>query len=279
MIKKFFVPDEQFKDMIEDALPGKKIENLNLISTGWTNIVYEAKTDEGDSYFFRFPRDNFWGRTIVKDCQFAGFIQGKTSYNTANLKLLENNDRNFSMHQKVEGKALTEKIDNLSHDEINQITYEIADFMYQLHNVKYNEDEIFSCDNIGLNLVDFLNELIELHLDSSSKEFWKYNDFKNKQRNCLVHGDFNPGNIIIDENNHIAAVIDFGFSGFGNKYFDIARILSRKPSEDFKNGIINNYEKISGEKLDREQLETEIKVWEDIDNGYIKYMKGIGIYQ
>ena len=30
MIKKFFVPDEQFKDMIEDALPGKKIENFIL---------------------------------------------------------------------------------------------------------------------------------------------------------------------------------------------------------------------------------------------------------
>ena len=101
MFKKFFVPDENFNNMIKQALPGKKIEKLNLISTGWTNIVYEAQTRKGESYFFRFPRDNFWGRTIVKDCQFSGFIQGKTTYNTANLKLLENNERHFSMHQKI----------------------------------------------------------------------------------------------------------------------------------------------------------------------------------
>ena len=279
MFKKFFVPEENFNNMIKEALPGKKIEKLNLISTGWTNIVYEAKTKDGDSYFFRFPRDNFWGRTIVKDCQFAGFIQGKTSYHTADLKLLKDDERSFSMHKKVEGRALTEKLDSLTPEETDQITYEIADFMYQLHNVDYKDQKIFSCDNIGVNLVDFLDELIGLHLDADARRFWNYNEFRKKENSCLVHGDFNPGNIIVDENNHIAAVIDFGFSGYGNKYFDIARILSRKPSPEFKKGIIEHYEEISGEKLDREMLETEIKVWEDIDSGYIKYMRGIGIYK
>lgn len=278
MFKKFFVPEENFNNMIKEALPGKKVESLNLISTGWTNIVYEAKTKGGESFFFRFPRDNFWGRTIVKDCQFAGYIQGKTTYNTANLKLLENDERHFSMHQKVEGQALTEKMNKLNSEEIDKLSYEIADFMYQLHSMNYNKDEIFSCDNIGLNLVDFLDELIGLHLDADSRKFWNYNEFKNKDNSCLVHGDFNPGNIIIDENNHIAAVIDFGFSGYGNKYFDISRIIGRLPT-DYKEPIIRHYEEISGEKLDYNMLDIETKVWSDIDNGYIKYMRGIGIYQ
>ncbi|MBR1540935.1 MAG: aminoglycoside phosphotransferase family protein [Clostridia bacterium] len=276
--KKFFVPNENFKNMIKQALPGKKIEKLDLISTGWTNIVYEAKTKDGESFFFRFPRDNFWGRTIVKDCQFAKYIQGKTTYHTANLKLLENDERNFSMHQKVEGQALTDKMDKLNKEQIDQLSYEIADFMYQLHSMNYKKEEIFSCDNIGLDLVDFLDELIGLHLDASSRRFWNYNEFKHKDNSCLVHGDFNPGNIIIDENNHIAAVIDFGFAGFGNKYFDISRIIGRLPA-DYKEPIIRHYEEISGQKLDYDMLETETKVWSDIDNGYIKYMKGIGIYK
>ena len=45
MIKKYFVPDEDFANMIQKSIPNEKITNLNLISTGWTNIVYEAKTD------------------------------------------------------------------------------------------------------------------------------------------------------------------------------------------------------------------------------------------
>ena len=278
MIKKFFVPDEDFKGMIQNALPNKEIKDLKLISTGWTNIVYEAKINDNESYFFRFPRDDFWIRTIVKDCEFASYINGKTNFTTSNLKLQNDNSRYFSMHKKVDGVALTEKMDKLNNEEIERLSHQISEFMYQLHSLKYNKDEIFSCDNIGLNLVDFLDELIELHLDSESKKFWKYDEFSKKENNCLVHGDFNPGNIIIDENNNIAAIIDFGFGGFGNKYFDISRIIGRLPKE-FKEPIIRNYEEISGEKLDYNMLDNEIDVWTDIDNGYINYMRKIGIYK
>ncbi len=278
MIKKYFVPDEDFENIIQKSIPNKEIIGLNLISTGWTNIVYEAKTKDGDSYFFRFPRDDFWIRTIVKDCEFAKFINGKITYKTSDLILENDNNRFFSMHKKIKGTALTEKMDKLNKEEIETLSYEIADFMNQLHNLSFKRDEIFSCNNIGLNLVDFLDELIELHLDDENKKFWKYNDFKKKDDNCLVHGDFNPGNIIIDENNHISAVIDFGFGGFGNKYFDIARIIGRLPNE-YKEPIIRNYEKVSKEKLDYNLLDNEIKIWSDIDSGYINYMRKIGIYK
>ena len=278
MVKKFFVPDEDFESMIKNSLDGKKVKKLNLITTGWTNIVYEVETDQGN-YFFRFPRDDFWIRTIVKDCEFANWVNGKTNFVTSDLKLKNDNSRFFSVHKKVEGNALTEKIDKLTEKEIDTVTFEIAEFMYQLHSLKYEKNEIFKTTNIGLNLVDFLDELINIHLSEENKKFWNYKEFSNKDNNCLVHGDFNPGNIILDENNHIAAIIDFGFAGFGNKYFDIARILSRNPSNSFKNGIINHYEQLSGERLDKDLLETEIKIWSDIDSGYIKYMQKVGIYK
>lgn len=275
MLKKFFVPNEDFSAMIKSSLPTKDIKKLNLITTGWTNIVYEAETDN-ESYFFRFPRDDFWIRTIVKDCEFADFVKGKTTYTTSDLKLLNDKNRFFSMHKKVEGQALTEKMNDLNEAEIEKLSYEIADFMYQLHSLDFERNKVFETNNIGLNLVDFLDELIELHLDEDNKKFWKYKEFIEKDNSCLVHGDFNPGNIIVDKDNHIAAVIDFGFGGFGNKYFDISRIIGRLP-QNYKEPIIRNYEKISGEKLDYDVLETEIAIWTDIDNGYIKYMQKVGI--
>jgi homoserine kinase type II len=275
MVKKYFSLDENFDKMIENALPGKKINSVMPVSTGWTNIVFEVNTDDGN-YFFRFPRDDFWVRTIVKDCQFANYIYGKTKFNTVDLRLKKDNSRAFSVHKKIEGKALTEKMNNLSSEEVKKVSYEIAEFMYQLHTIKYDKNQIFTTDNIGLNLVDFLDELVNLHLSLEDKKFWKYSEFSKKDNNCLVHGDLNPGNIILDENNNISAVIDFGFGGFGNKYFDIARIIGRLPA-NFKSEIINSYESISNEKLDYDLLNTEINVWNNIDNGYIKYMKKIGI--
>ena len=276
MIKEFFEPEENFSNMIEQALPGQKIENLNLITTGWTNIVYEAETQTGD-YFFRFPRDEFWTRTIVKDCEFSKYINGKTSFQTVQLEELSYNKRPFIIHRKIEGVPLAEKIDDMTPEELSQVSKEIAKFMYELHNVKYEKNDVFKTDNIGLNLVDFLNELIEKHIHEENKKFWKYDEFIKKENTCLVHGDLNLSNILIDENNHITGVIDFGFAGFGNKYFDIARVLSRNCPATFKEKVIKNYEQLSNSKLDANILDTEIKLWKEIDSNYIKYMKDVGI--
>ena len=45
MVGKFFTLDEDFNGIIKNALNGKEIKNINFISTGWTNIVYEVETD------------------------------------------------------------------------------------------------------------------------------------------------------------------------------------------------------------------------------------------
>lgn len=278
MIKKYFSLDENFNKMIENALPNKQIKSVNPISTGWTNIVYEVETNDGN-YFFRFPRDDFWIRTIVKDCDFAKFIHGKVDYNTVELKLKKDNSRPFSVHKKIEGNCLAEKMNDLNEQDIKQVAKEIAEFMYQLHTVKYDKDKIFSSNDIGFKLVDFLDELIELHLSTDDKKFWKYQEFSKKDDTCLVHGDLNSSNIILDENNHISAVIDFGFAGFGNKYYDIARIIGRECPEIFKTEVVKCYEEVSNSKLDYDILKKEVKLWNDIDNGYISYMRKIGIYE
>lgn len=278
MEKNYFSLDENFNNIIKNSLSDKNITEIIPISTGWTNIVFEAETNDGD-YFFRFPRDDFWTRTIEKDYEFSKFIEGKTYFNTVKLDLQKDNQRPFSIHKKIQGDTLADKMDALSDEEIRNVAKEISEFMYQLHTTKFEKNDIFKTDKIGLNLVDFLDELINKHISEDDKKFWKYKEFIKKDNTCLVHGDLNSSNILLDENNHVSGVIDFGFAGFGNKYFDIARILSRKYPNGFKEGIIDAYERASGEKLDLNILDTEIKLWNDIDSGYINYMKGIGIYK
>lgn len=276
-MKNYFSLDENFDKIIKETLEGKEIKEIKPISTGWTNIVFEAKTNDGD-YFFRFPRDDFWIRTIEKDCEFAKFIDGKTNFKTVQLNLGRNEKRPFSVHKKIEGTVLADKMNDMTPEEIKAVSKEIAEFMYELHSTKYEKNKIFKIDNIGLNLVDYLDELINMHLSDDNKKFWKYKEFSQKENDCLVHGDLNSSNILLDENNHIAGVIDFGFAGFGNKYFDIARIIGRCPAS-FKDEIIKSYEEVSNTKLDYKKLDEEINIWSDIDNGYINYMRGIGIYE
>lgn len=276
MKDKYFRLSDNFKAIINNVIPDKTIKRMTLIPTGWTNIVYEVATNDGN-YFFRFPRDEFWSRTIVKDYEFAKFINGKTSFNTIKLELFYNNERPFSMHKKVEGTPLAEKMNDLNDEEVGIISEEIAEFMNELHNIDYSKSKIFNTNNIGLKLKDFLDELLSVHITKTNRKFWDAIPM-NEEPNCLVHGDLNSSNILLDENNHIAAIIDFGFAGYGNKYDDVARIIGRCPDK-FKEKIVKSYESFSKFNLDEQTLDENIKTWSNIDNAYIGYMRKIGIYE
>lgn len=272
----FFRTDEDFETIIKNILKDKNVKALNQITTGWTNIVYEVETDDGN-YFFRFPRDEFWSRTIVKDCEFAKFIYKKTEFETSNLQLYYDNGRPFSMHKKIAGTPLAKKMENLTDNEIQDVSNDIAKFMYELHNVDFNEKEVFNTNNIGLKLPDFLNELLTLHVSEEDRRFWQIEKIENKCEN-LVHGDLNSSNVLLDENNKVTAIIDFGFAGFGDKYDDLSRIIGRCPDK-FKNEIVKSYEAYSNKDVNLEILDDKIEKWNNIDQGYINYMRSIGIYE
>ena len=282
-MKNYFTLDDNFQDIIERTLKKSSsniiINNIKQNTTGWTNIVYEVSTNEGD-FFFRFPRDYFWERTIVKDYEFAKYIKGKTTFQTVDLQLDEDNGRYFSVHKKINGTPLAEKMNNLSNSDIKKISEQIADFMYQMHNIKFDKKSIFTVDNIGLDLNDFIDELLELHVSDKDQLFWNTKNFKieNKSDYCLVHGDFNSSNVLLDDNNNVCAIIDFGFGGFGNKYFDISRIIGRSPNS-FKENIISSYQSFENKELNNVELDKNIDIWNKIDSGYINYMRKIGIYK
>lgn len=280
MTKEFFTTDEDYNRIIEKALKEEYdnliIKGFSLIPTGWTNIVYEVSTNYGD-FFFRFPRDQFWERTIVKDYQFAKYINGKTSFRTVELILKEDEGRPFSIHKKIKGVPLAEKMNDLSKEDVKKVSKQIAQFMHEMHSLDYNPEEIFSVDNIGLNLQDFITELLSLHVSDEDIRFWSRDNFKIASNDyCLVHGDLNSSNVLLDENNNVTAIIDFGFGGFGNKYFDISRIIGRCP-DGFKAEIVNSYEEFEKTNLNKDEVDKNIKIWSNIDNGYINYMKSANI--
>ncbi|MBR2578647.1 MAG: aminoglycoside phosphotransferase family protein, partial [Clostridia bacterium] len=259
-MNKFFTTKDNLDKIIAETFPDKKILEAKHILTGWTNIVIEVKTDSG-SYFFRFPRNPFWSKMIVKDAAVCNFVDGKTSFYTPQMKLYyDSKKRPFSVHKKIEGYTLGDRIYHLSHTALTGAAYDIAKFIKELSGVDLREAPA----KVKYPLSKFLKELDDKHYEKhleTDHEFISKTEMKN-----LVHGDLNLGNILLDENDKVIGVIDFCFAGTGNPNMDVARIISRPAPEEFTEAFLSQFE-------NAEEILRMKEAWQNIDNGYAEHIR------
>ena len=256
----FFTTSDPLDEIIAKTLPEKKIEKTEHILTGWTNIVIEVGTNDG-AFFFRFPRNPFWSKMIVKDAAVCNFVDGKTSYYTPQMKLCyDDKKRPFSVHQKIEGYTLGDRIYHLSHTALTGVAYDVAKFIKELSSIDLSK----APEKVKYPLSDFLHELDYEHY---KKHIDKDHAFiKETEKQNLVHGDLNLGNILLDENNKMIGVIDFCFAGTGNPNMDVARMVSRPAPEEFEKSFLSHFNNL--EEIERMRL-----AWKDIDNGYAEHIR------
>lgn len=259
-MNKFFTTSDPLDKIITETLPDKKVLGTKHILTGWTNIVIEVTTDKG-AYFFRFPRNPFWSKMIVKDAAVCNFVDGKTSYYTPQMKLYyDSKGRPFSVHEKIEGYTLGDRIYHLSHTAITGVAYDAAKFIKELSGI----DLKGAPKEVKYPLSQFLHELDYEHYDKHIDADHKY--IKEKDGGCLVHGDLNLGNILLDENDKMIGVIDFCFAGTGNPNMDVARMVSRPAPAEFETEFLAYFENTG-------EIERMREAWHNIDNGYAEHIR------
>ncbi len=259
-MREYFTVDDPLDEIIANTFPDKKIEKTEHILTGWTNIVIEVKTDAG-SYFFRFPRNPFWSRMIVKDAAVCNFVDGKTSYYTPQMKLCyDAQGRPFSVHKKIEGYTLGDRIYHLSHTALTGVAYDVAKFIKELSGI----DLRGAPQEVKYPLSEFLHELDYEHYDKHIDADHKY--IKKTEGSSLVHGDLNLGNILLNKDDKVIGVIDFAFAGTGNPNMDVARMVSRPAPEDFEKEFLGYFENTG-------EIERMKKAWKHIDNGYAEHIR------
>ena len=259
-MNKFFTTADPLDKIIAETMPDKTIKKTKHILTGWTNIVIEVTTDEG-AFFFRFPRNPFWSKMIVKDAAVCNFVDGKTSYYTPQMKLCyDSMKRPFSVHKKIEGYTLGDRIYHLSHTALTGAAYDVAKFIKELSGV----DLRGAPKKVKYPLSEFLHELDYEHYDKHIDADHKY--IKETELKNLVHGDLNLGNILLDKNDKVIGVIDFCFAGVGNPNMDVARIVSRPAPKEFEKAFLENFG-------DTEEISRMKIAWQHIDNGYAEHIR------
>lgn len=260
----YFTVNDDFKAIIEKEVG--EIESMNQISTGWTNFVYDVKTQDKE-YIFRFPRNDFFSSVLVKEVSFSQFVKGKIKTPTSNIRLGYDNGRPFTCHQKIDGRSLTSVYNTLSTEEKLKIADQVSEFIYELQQI--------SLDTIPLNLPTTSDFLVDLsHVDNAYYDFTKHDNLVNLETGKLVlnHADLNPGNILVDSNNDVCAIIDFAFVSKSSNINDVSRLIGRLPS-DFHEIMLNSYNKKFNSEISMEEIKNLIKVWDYVEEHYINYMR------
>ena len=261
---KYFTVNDDFKSIIEKEIG--KTNNISQISTGWTNFVFEVDGESGE-YIFRFPRNDFFSDVLEKEVSFSKFIKGKIKTPTSNIRMGFDKGRPFTCHSKIKGKSLTSAYSTLSIDDKKRIADQVSEFIYELQQIPI--------ENIPLNLPttsEFLENLS--HVDNEYYDFSKHDNLIKLEQGDLVlnHADLNPGNILIDENKNVCAIIDFAFVSKSSDLNDVSRLIGRLP-EDFHEIMLNSYNSRFNKNILMDKIYSLISVWNYVEEHYINYMR------
>ncbi len=236
----------------------QNVKKIDLISTGWTNFVFEVKLPH-QTKIFRFPRNDFFSKTIVKECEFvSSAAHNAFDFSLPNLKLHFDNLRPFSCHEKLEGQPLN--LCKLSSSQTEDVAEDICKFLGQLQNLKPTIP-LPTCSQF----------LDDLSLVPGQYDLKKHLPLKRLEKEKLVlsHGDFNTGNILIS-NGHVSGVIDFSFVSLSHPLNDFARLIGRS-EKAFASTMIRAYKSFFGEIED--SVFELVQMWRYVDEKYISYIK------
>lgn len=161
----------------------------------------------------------------------------------------------------VAGEELRKKGDLLSVEEKKEVGKRLALFLNQLHKISFDGDKNAEI-NINLSkfdrsvnlLKDYLPEETIVKLGMVKEDYLKFMQSKNF---CVTHGDLNAGNIMIEENNKLSGIIDFGNMEYYVPEVEFSHVFFF--DKTIYNSMIENYSNKIDEK-DIELLELVINI-------------------
>ena len=264
MYQKYFTTDDNFEEIIKKYYPS--CEEIKQVQTGWTNFVFRI-INNNITYFFRFPRNDFFSDALIKEYYFTNFIRDKISFKVAKLRLKHDKKRPFTIHRGIEGESLSDCYTSLTMEEKEKLASDISKLVYEFSKIDYKSLKFHNFQLVS----DFLDNLSDVSQNGYDKREHDYLKALENSEMIVSHGDLNPGNLILKDHK-LVAVLDFSFAGISSDLVDISRMIGRTP-EEFKPMIICAYEKRFKKKIDNAAVIALDNMWHYVEEKYILYIK------
>lgn len=247
------------KYLIEHTFKGIKVNSIEVIGSGHDSVAYLVNKE----YIFKtkFSANNKKG--YAKEKAIYDFLNKnlQTNIQIPNIEYSYISDElSILGYKKIEGKFLNPEVyAAMTEDEQEQLKKDIATFLKNMHSLDYSEISQYTIDN-KQNILEEYELLRNTIYDSLTEDEQRYIETFYKRlssttvfndRKCLCHNDFSCNHLVLDENNRLYGIIDFGDAGIIDEYCDFMYLLEDSEEEigrSFGEDILKLYGDINIEK-------------------------------
>ncbi len=236
------------RELITCQLPEIPLKSLLLLGEGWDNTTFLVNNE----IVFRFPRKQAAVVLLLNEINLLPYIQNQVRYPIPVPKFIGKPADNylwpFAGYYIVNG-ATADSLD-LSRQQRCALASNIAGFIASVHHINAEEVKKLGApfDLIGrvdvevrrpktLILLDKLEQLQLLEVTQLRQFMLEFNPAPRKPKLCVTHGDLYARHLILNPQQQLAGIIDWGDMHIGDPAVDLAiahTFLPPEAHEEFK---------------------------------------------
>lgn len=215
------------------------IDSIKLIGEGYDSKAYIVNNE----YVFKIKFSANKKKGYEKEKAIYDFLNKnlKTNIKIPRIEYSYITDElSILGYKEIKGKFLTPEIySTMSKDKQELLKQDITIFLRQMHDLDYSEISSYTIDNkqnvleeyqlLKETIYDSLTDTEKQYIEDFMKRLYNTTIFGGKK--CLCHNDFSCNHLLLDNDNRLVGVIDFGDSGIIDEYCDFIYLLEDSEEE------------------------------------------------
>lgn len=244
------------------------VDSIKSIGEGYDSKAYIVNNE----YVFKIKFSAGKKKGYEKEIAIYHFLNKKLNSNIKipNIEyLFISKELSILGYKEIKGTFLTpETYFTLSKEKQDLLKQDIAVFLKQMHDLDYSEISSYTIDNkqnvleeyqlLKESIYDSLTDIEKNYIEDFIQRLHSTSIFDGKK--CLCHNDFSCNHLLLDDENRLCGIIDFGDSAVIDEYCDFIYLLENSEEEigaSFGEDILRSYGNIDISKAKEYQDLTE----------------------
>lgn len=216
-----------------------EVNEYSLIGQGYDSKAYLVNNE----YIFKIKFSANKKKGYAKEKAIYDFLNKKMNTHIKIPKIeysYISEDLSILGYREIKGKFLSPELYyNLTDEEKENLKTDIALFLRQMHDLDISEISNYTIDNkqnvseeyqlLRDTIYDSLSDIEKMYIENFMERLSVTEIFNGKK--CLCHNDFSCNHLLLDENNKLCGIIDFGDAEIIDEYTDFIYLLEDSEEE------------------------------------------------